>query len=239
MVATGICPFDYEVDTGGQSYGQVSTSGTLTGFTPGKTYYVSDNALVDVLPSIVANVKGELVFNRTNLSLRGPSLGHYSLVGSSSTHPYNRFLQYSISTDQSGSYVVFKPATTLTANRRCNPWTAKGGTTLSNDPFNDMINGRYDEFAVPPAANYGTTGLGTGDFELTDGSDHVFWSTHTFGQSNRLVMQHDGNLVVYERHTPKWASGTSGHPGAHLVLQADRNLVIYSATGRALWSSGT
>lgn len=68
-----------------------------------------------------------------------------------------------------------------------------------------------------------------------------------------LVMQTDGNLVVYDRETsavtpaapaprltyPTWSSGTAGQPGAFAVLQTDGNLVVYSAGGRALWWSGT
>jgi RHS repeat-associated protein len=36
-----------------------------------------------------------------------------------------------------------------------------------------------------------------------------------------------------------WHSNTYGNPGAHLIMQSDGNLVIYSAGGVALWSSGT
>lgn len=57
-----------------------------------------------------------------------------------------------------------------------------------------------------------------------------------------LIMQTDGNLVLYDltsAPTARFSTGTSGNPGAKAVLQDDRNLVIYSATGTALWSSGT
>ena len=36
-----------------------------------------------------------------------------------------------------------------------------------------------------------------------------------------------------------WHSGTSGHPGARAVLQADGNFVIYSPSNAVLWSTGT
>jgi hypothetical protein len=45
-------------------------------------------------------------------------------------------------------------------------------------------------------------------------------------------MQKDGNLVVYGHGKALWQSHTYNHPGAYLVMQQDRNLVIYSAGGR-------
>ncbi len=54
-----------------------------------------------------------------------------------------------------------------------------------------------------------------------------------------LRMQHDGNLVLYTQSRVLWASGTAGHPGARLVLQGDGNLVVYDANGTALWSTST
>ena len=59
------------------------------------------------------------------------------------------------------------------------------------------------------------------------------------GGNARMVMQGDGNLVLYgPNYSVVWMSGTNGHPGAHLVMQNDGNLVIYDGpTG--IWSTGT
>ncbi len=61
-----------------------------------------------------------------------------------------------------------------------------------------------------------------------------------------LVMQRDGNLVMYRKRdgAPIWASRTAGNPGAYAVMQGDGNFVVYRkgggpGTGDALWSSGT
>jgi hypothetical protein len=58
-----------------------------------------------------------------------------------------------------------------------------------------------------------------------------------------LVMQGDGNLVLYEvhrgRHLPVWAAGTEGRGGVRAVMQDDGNLVIYTAGGAAVWDAGT
>jgi hypothetical protein len=56
---------------------------------------------------------------------------------------------------------------------------------------------------------------------------------------DHVIMQTDGNLVLYSGGEAVWSSGTSGNPGAQAVLQNDGNFVIYSASGRALWNTGT
>ncbi len=60
--------------------------------------------------------------------------------------------------------------------------------------------------------------------------------------TTRLVMQTDGNLVLYRGGAAVWASGSDGHPGAGAVFQQDGNLVVHSSAeaGRApLFDTGT
>jgi hypothetical protein len=52
-------------------------------------------------------------------------------------------------------------------------------------------------------------------------------------------MQADGNLVLTGPGGPVWDTRTPGHPGARLVLQDDGNAVVYAVDGRPLWSTGT
>ncbi|MEV7526433.1 hypothetical protein [Streptomyces sp. NPDC091371] len=65
-----------------------------------------------------------------------------------------------------------------------------------------------------------------------------------------LVMQPDGNLVVYALGNPGgpklplWHSGTYGNPGAYALMQEDGNFVVYKKdggpqTGGALWHTAT
>jgi len=62
------------------------------------------------------------------------------------------------------------------------------------------------------------------------------WDTGT-SNGARLVMQGDGNLVLYTSWwSPVWASNTAGNPGAYLNVQDDGNLVVYSANNQRLWS---
>jgi hypothetical protein len=56
----------------------------------------------------------------------------------------------------------------------------------------------------------------------------------------KLVMQRDGNLVLYKGNSPLWASGTDGLDVEFCVMQSDGNLVLYlEGSGRAVWASNT
>lgn len=55
----------------------------------------------------------------------------------------------------------------------------------------------------------------------------------------RLVMQTDGNLVLYFGNAVLWAANTSNNIGAYMVMQADGNVAIYNMTNMAVFSSGT
>lgn len=56
-----------------------------------------------------------------------------------------------------------------------------------------------------------------------------------------LVMQGDGNLVLYnaDTWTPRWYSGTHGRPGVRAVVQADGNFVLYDPNNVPVWYTGT
>ena len=87
-----------------------------------------------------------------------------------------------------------------------------------------------------------------GNLVLYQGATAV-WNTGTWNLpvTQRPVvaaMQADGNFVLYAPgNNPIWATGTFGNPGARMVLQDDRNLVLYAAgqpsVASALWASHT
>jgi hypothetical protein len=63
-----------------------------------------------------------------------------------------------------------------------------------------------------------------------------------------LVMQSDGNLVVYavgqgdtgqNSNKPIWASHTNGKGGAVAKMQGDGNFVVYTASNQPIWASNT
>jgi len=70
--------------------------------------------------------------------------------------------------------------------------------------------------------------------------DHAVWATGTDGQNVvRAEVQSDGNFVLYTPDRPVWASETKGKKDVRLVIQDDRNLVLYSKGDNAVWSSKT
>ena len=81
-----------------------------------------------------------------------------------------------------------------------------------------------------------------------DGFVHNLWIAEpemAQGRPKSLVMQGDGNLVVYrEDDEPMWASHTRSENGHKysFVIQGDGNLVIYEynwLNRHPIWSSGT
>jgi nucleoid-associated protein YgaU len=77
-----------------------------------------------------------------------------------------------------------------------------------------------------------------GNLVLYAGEQSV-WATATDGQDvKRAEVQEDGNFVLYTPDKPVWASQTAGADNVRLVLQDDRNLVLYSGDD-AKWSSET
>ena len=56
----------------------------------------------------------------------------------------------------------------------------------------------------------------------------------------RLILQHDGNLVLYGgRKEPLWASNTLGRGVEKCLMQTDGNLVIYLYNDQPVWASNT
>nr|QDX15852.1 lectin [Arisaema heterophyllum] len=86
-----------------------------------------------------------------------------------------------------------------------------------------------------------------GFLSLPSAADSVLYSGGSLltGQSlvqgnYSFVMQEDCNLVLYNGRVPLWASLTY-HQGFRCVaiLQREGDLMIFSGSGRLLWSSGT
>jgi hypothetical protein len=82
----------------------------------------------------------------------------------------------------------------------------------------------------------------------TSGTSSVLGTNQTLnvGQSitssdgrYRVVMQGDGNLVLYSINRALWSSNTAGKPVVRVVMQGDGNLVLYDVQNKPYWSSGT
>jgi pseudomonalisin len=74
---------------------------------------------------------------------------------------------------------------------------------------------------------------------LSNGVLYPQQSLQTANRSRTLMMQRDGNMVLYSNGNPVWTPFTQGNPGAKAVMQSDGNFVIYNVQGRPLWWSGT
>jgi hypothetical protein len=87
----------------------------------------------------------------------------------------------------------------------------------------------------------------TGALVLYDNySNKQLWSSNTKGDARDLVMQNDGNLVLYAKNDSViWASETTGKKGDYfLALQDDGNLVVYqgiyqSPKATPIWATDT
>jgi regulatory protein YycI of two-component signal transduction system YycFG len=64
-------------------------------------------------------------------------------------------------------------------------------------------------------------------------------SIDTADRRFHLILQRDGNLVLYSPTKALWASGTDGKMISFLAMQRDGNLVLYDRSYRPLWYSGT
>lgn len=71
--------------------------------------------------------------------------------------------------------------------------------------------------------------------------------TQQTNSSYTLVMQNDGNLVIYKTPngttttSPIWSTGTQGKGTApyRCLMQADNNIVVYDNVNNLIWQSST
>jgi len=86
-----------------------------------------------------------------------------------------------------------------------------------------------------------------GNFVLYAPGGRPLWASNTVGTGAHdwLVMQGDGNLVLYNGVYPAqgravWANGKNGSGGANwLNMQTDGNLVEYTSAGHPVWATST
>ena len=70
--------------------------------------------------------------------------------------------------------------------------------------------------------------------------DYIYvYPTGGGGDLVRLIMQTDGNLVLYSDSFVCFATGTYGHPGAYATYENSGSLIVFNEVGQPLWSSDT
>jgi hypothetical protein len=103
-------------------------------------------------------------------------------------------------------------------------FTRKNGST-SNPGHGEV---RYQLTTIAPVS------LSFFDHAKPSGANEVLLHSGDY----KLIWQVDGNLVLYDNATPKWASHTNGKGATECTFQGDGNLVIYAGS-QAIWASGT
>jgi hypothetical protein len=68
----------------------------------------------------------------------------------------------------------------------------------------------------------------------------ALWSSGTSVASSYAIMQGDGNLVIYRQGgIAVWSTHTYGNPGSWLLVQGDGNTVIYKPGNIPIWATNT
>jgi len=72
------------------------------------------------------------------------------------------------------------------------------------------------------------------------GNSHALWASNTVNKGGiKLIMQEDGNLVLYTANGQAvWASNTAGTGDSFARMQNDGNFVVYTQ-GKPTWATGT
>ncbi|WP_249182485.1 protease pro-enzyme activation domain-containing protein [Burkholderia ambifaria] len=124
--------------------------------------------------------------------------------------------------------------------------------------FHDVTNGSNGAYSAGSGWDF-VTGWGTPNVSLLYsslcGSTSVSYSgginegttlkpgqaVYSASRNHQLLMQGDGNLVLYNttNGAAVWNTRTYGNAGAYAVFQNDGNFVVYSANGAVLWYSAT
>lgn len=126
------------------------------------------------------------------------------------------------------------------------PWTRlgaapsavrQGAPVVTYLRFSDIIGGLDDWPVATPSPSVNAVAMSDG-FRFTPGGKvDVTWSN---GISETLIMQTDGNLVLYVSNGKVWGAGTNrSTPGNFAVMQADGNFVVYDVWQNPIWATGT
>jgi hypothetical protein len=63
------------------------------------------------------------------------------------------------------------------------------------------------------------------------------WTSRTAGKTvTAMILQSDGNLVLFDGTTPVWSSGTGGHIWPILTVE-DNGAVVIISGGKQIWTS--
>ena len=208
---------------------------------------------------LTADKKYQLVFQSDgNLVLYGPSGALWASHRYSST-------PYRVSMDSNGNFVTYREdgtaywssgtdgnngATLRLKDGNLAVYSASGvlkwqtDTTQSTGSGSGTPKGLQGGQQIKPGERlkngaYSLVLQGDGNLVLY-GPTGALWANYKFSSTpSRLVMQGDGNLVLYDSNGAYWHTKTNGNGNSTLNLQPDGNLVIYTSGGSPVWHTGT
>jgi surface antigen len=124
-------------------------------------------------------------------------------------------------------------------NENLTGWGGVGSATYRGDILASGTILYQNQYLGSTNVQHALVFQGDSDVVIYNNSDIWHVPNSKNSGADRLIMQTDGNLVLYRpNNTVVWHSVTGGHPGAYANLQSDRNLVVRDAT-TAFWASGT
>lgn len=95
----------------------------------------------------------------------------------------------------------------------------------------------YSQPLWSPSGTFQMVMQGDGNLVVYDAAGRARWATGTSVLGSFLVMQGDGNLVMYDAAGAPVWTTATSSVGAVLRMQDDGNLVLYSGYGQPLWDS--
>lgn len=93
-----------------------------------------------------------------------------------------------------------------------------------------------NEAVSSPSGAYRLVMQGDGNLVVYSSSGQPLWATMTFTPGSFLAVQGDGNVVIYGPNGSPVWATMTFRPGSYLKMQDDGNLVLYGPSG-ALWDS--
>jgi CHAP domain len=117
-------------------------------------------------------------------------------------------------------------------------WASNTAGTGNGNSLNMQVDGNlvvYTSAGKPVWAS----GAGKADQLCAPHSMGLDQYIHSSSGQYELLMQDDGNLVLYGPSGATWASNTVGSGGTSVNMQGDGNLVMYTSAAKPVWASNT
>lgn len=117
--------------------------------------------------------------------------------------------------------------------------TSAKGVPIWSSDTGKVLVLNVDKSITSPDGRFRLLMQGDGNLVLYEGNS-ALWSSQTNGSGASLAaFGLDCRLAVYAGGVAQWSSGATANTGCNLALQNDGNLVIYSPSSSPVWASNT